>query len=72
MGAIMTGTVSLALDWEEQPGEPVWIWVQVEYRESPTTAGTIHSSAPPAEYAPGEPLAFEMPQRCQAGRRPCV
>lgn len=56
------GTVSLSLAWEEEPTEPVWIWVKVEFRETPTEEGTILASAPPAEYSPGKALAFEMPQ----------
>jgi len=56
------GSFSLSLNWEEEPTESVWVWIRVEERESPETAGTILGSSGPDEYVPGEPFAASIGQ----------
>jgi len=51
----------MAITWEEDPAVPLWLWVQVEERDTPSEAGLILSSAGPSKYVSGEPLDLELP-----------
>ena len=57
---VSPGTVSFTLEWEQEPEGTVYIWVQVEERETPTRPGAILSSAPPVGYAHGDPFSVKL------------
>ena len=61
-GETVSGTVSLAATWDQQPDGPVWLLLKVEERGDPLLPGQILSSAGPTEYIPGEPLELAMAQ----------